>query len=67
MRIAYANSDANNNRVFYTQLHAWLVRGGTHAHSRGALGWRLFPSQRKVLCDGRALLRRGGERFHAPI
>ena len=34
---------------------------------RGALGWRLFPGQREVLCHGRPLCRHGGQRLHAPI
>ena len=62
---AYVESDRNSD--WYTQLHAWLVCGCSPANARRARGWRLFPSQWKILCDGWALLRRGGQRLHAPI
>ena len=52
---------------WYTHLHAWLVCRGTHAHSRGALGWCLFPGQRKVLCDGWAQCRHSRQRFYSPV
>ena len=51
----------------YTQLHAWLVCGCAPPECRGPLGWRLFPGQWKVLCHGRALFRRGGQRLHSSI
>ena len=33
----------------------------------GPLGWRLFPGQWKVLCDGRPQRRHCGQRFHSSI
>src|SRR3954470_7816129 len=51
MRLAYAytHSYSNCHSDGYAQLHAWLVCWCAAPNSRRARGWRLFPSQRKVL------------------
>ena len=64
VRNADSNTYANNNRDGYTQLHTRLVCGRAPPNPRRALCWRLFPGQRKVLCDGRPQCRHGGQRFH---
>ena len=51
----------------YTQLHAWLVCGCAPPDCRGPLGWRLFPGQWKVLCDGRTPSDMAGSDFTASI
>ena len=51
----------------YAHLHTRLVVGSKSAQCRGAPGWRLFPGQREVLCDGWALLRHSRQRVHSSV
>ena len=63
MRIAHTNTNLDG----YTQLHTWLVCGCQPPDRRRARGWRLFPGQWKVLCDGRTQCRHCWQRFHSSI
>ena len=63
----YAHADTDTDHDGYTQLHAWLVCGCEPPECRGALGWRLFPGQWKVLRHGRTQCRHCGQRFHSSI
>ena len=66
-----ANSDGFTNRESNSNgnagLHTRMVGGRQSAKCRHSLGWRLFPRQREVLCDGRTLFRHRGQRFHQSL
>jgi hypothetical protein len=66
-RDGYGHTYRDADWYTYTQLHTRLVCGRAAPNPRCTRGWRLFPGQREVLCDGRAFNRPGGQRFHAPI
>ena len=67
MRIAHANSDAHNNRDGYTRCSPGWSAGGILPTPGSALGWRLFPGQREVLCDGRPQSDTAGSDFTHPF
>ena len=67
LSVRITNANTNSHHDGYTQLHAWLVCGCAPPECRGALGWRLFPGQRKVLCHGRTQCRHCWQRFHSSI